>query len=885
MKKRLIFVIFFMQFIYSYGNRMLSTGLVINEIQVANLDQFLDYSYNFGPWIELYNCTEDTIDIGGAYVSDNPNNLTKFQLPADYGTIQPHGYTVIFFDHNAADGEYGSKARMQVGFDLDEDGGTIYISNQDGELIIEQTYPRAITRCSYARLSDGADDWSYTGQPTLGSSNNNSLFSSSRLEAPRVDTDSKLFTEPFHVFVNIPEGSELRYTIDGATPTIDSPTSKDGVFQVEKTTILRLRLFSEDKLPSAVVTRSYIYKDNPYYLPVLSLTTNNAHLYSDSIGVYCKGTNGIEGRNSNGPSNINMDWERTVNVEFLTSNNQMVINQEAEFCVAGGWSRHYQPSSFKLKARNIYEGIKSFDYSLFPRKPYNKNKVLLVRNGGNDNDSESHGRIKDAIISQTLLTSGIYVDCQDYQPIHVFFNGNYIGLLNLREPSNKYYGVANYGIDKDNIDAYEYSNGYYQKAGDEESFKELYRLSELSSDEDAYHSLLNILDIDEYINYMAALIYISSADWILNNNNCKGFRNRDNGKYHNVLFDVEWGFLRENSLVNIIRYGNNDFIRIFNNLLKNSDIRKKFIDTYCLMAGSVFTPERSTIIADSVSNLVAPALAFEGKSPWYSYDELLPNMADREGINKRYEELESVFGLNDGFNLKVSSNHETVQLQYNGQEIPLGNYSGRAYPPVIISSSAPYGYKFVGWRDGQGNFVSYNEQLEINSSGEDLSLVACYAKNDYSLPIVINEISASNSIYVNDYQKKSDWIELYNMSSDSLDVSEMYLSDNLNTPYKYTIESAPGVNTIIPPYGFIIIWADKMEPISELHTSFKLKNENESYLILSSKDGRRSDVLKYNKHNGDESIGRYPNGGGEVYIMTKPTINNKNFKTIYSKLL
>lgn len=51
-------------------------------------------------------------------------------------------------------------------------------------------------------------------------------------------------------------------------------------------------------------------------------------------------------------------------------------------------------------------------------------------------------------------------------------------------------GVANYGIDKDNIDAYEYSNGYYQKAGDEESFKELYRLSELSSDEDAYHSLL-----------------------------------------------------------------------------------------------------------------------------------------------------------------------------------------------------------------------------------------------------------------------------------------------------------------------------------------------------------------------------------------------------------
>ena len=126
-------------------------------------------------------------------------------------------------------------------------------------------------------------------------------------------------------------------------------TSNSGIFTVSNTTILRFMFLRHGYLPSKVVTRSYIKKDKDYYMPIISVTTAEENLYDDSIGVYVDGVNGVEGRN-HAKSNRNMDWERPVNVEILNANGDMIINQEAEFKVSGGWSRHFMPASFKIKA-------------------------------------------------------------------------------------------------------------------------------------------------------------------------------------------------------------------------------------------------------------------------------------------------------------------------------------------------------------------------------------------------------------------------------------------------------------------------------------------------------------------------------------------------------
>lgn len=103
------------------------------------------------------------------------------------------------------------------------------------------------------------------------------------------------------------------------------------------------------------------------------------------------GTNGIVGRGSKVASNLNMDWERPVNFEYITADGKMVVNQESSFEVAGGYSRHFAPASFKVQAKKLYDGNGSFDYPVFAGKPYCKYKQLLIRNGGNNNRTDGGG--------------------------------------------------------------------------------------------------------------------------------------------------------------------------------------------------------------------------------------------------------------------------------------------------------------------------------------------------------------------------------------------------------------------------------------------------------------------------------------------------------------
>ena len=149
-------------------------------------------------------------------------------------------------------------------------------------------------------------------------------------------------------------------------------------------------------------------------------------------------------------------------------------------------------------------------------------------------------------------------------------------------------------------------------------------------------------------------------------------------------------------------------------------------------------------------------------------------------------------------------------------------------------------------------------------------------------PVKINEICASNSIYINEYFEKNDWIELYNTTDEEYNVAGMYISDNLNKPLKYQIPTDGIVNTVIKPNGFIVLWADKLTPINQLHTSFKIGAEG-GEVVLTSADETWCDTLVYAAHNGDYSIGLYPDGGNNAYIMNKPTIASSNVINSYSK--
>ena len=870
-------------------------NLVINEIQVSNIDMFVDPSYNYGGYIELYNPTTSGCSLNGLYISDDPNNLKKCMLTANSGAVPAQGYGVVWFDHhNLNDG--------QPDFRLNMDGGAIYLSDRYGNLLVSQTYPAAVSRTSYARTTDGGSTWALTAYPTPGASNTGSkewvsASGYTRLPMPEVSTNSRLFTGTLSVNVTIPSGARLYYTTDGTTPTDTHGTlSSKGQFKFTKTTTLRLRLYQKGCLPSPVKTCCYLLRDRDYSLPVISVVANPNDLYSDSLGVMVTGCNGIEGGGLAYRCNWNMDWDRPVNFTYISADRKTIYSQDAILKRFGGWSRSWYPFNFKLKARKEYEGLNYIALQPFEGKPYLKQKVWQLRNGGND----LYCRIKDVAIQQIIMTSGFYLDCQDYLPVHSFINGQYQGMLNLREPSNKHFAYANYGIDTDLIDQMELGYGILVNDGTDEAFQLWRQLAANATDPDIYRQICDMVDIDEFINYMATQVFLGGDDWP--GNNCKAFKGAD-GKFHIVLFDVDQALRFDSfAFTHLTNNGACPLVEIFLHMLENDTFRRQWIDTFCIVAGSVFSPRRCAQIIDRLSDEMNPALALENLStePTASYIKAALSATRRDKMFSALAAWGPAHITTNKKSAQISTNTAGARLQINDVDVPTAQFEGALFAPVVLRATAPEGYTFNGWVNSKGKVVCRTADYDVSSLNE-VTLTATFTPlttdadliEAIAMPVKVNEVSANNDIFINEWWKKSDWIELYNNTGDDFNAAGLYISDNLTQPLKYQVTDGGGVyNTLIPAGGHLVVWADQLESVSQLHSGFKLANDSGCVVVVSSSDALVAnneayfsqhpdlsafvDGMTYVRHRGDESVGRYPDGGETFYRMARPTINQSN---------
>lgn len=692
------------------------SALRITELQTANVDMFMGPTYNYDGWVELYNPTDKTIQLRNCYLSTALAEPKQCALPWTL-RIKPHDYGIIWL------GEHEDKAVGQAQMKLDCDGGTLCLADANGVVRLTVDYPEAITRTSWARRACDSDEWGYTSTPTPGAPNDGSLFATDMLDAPRVDTDSRLYTGRLRTMVSIPSGCTLRYTTDGTTPTLSNgQTSADGIFILkDQTALYRFRLYADGKLPSPVVTRSYINTDRHYTVPVLSVVTDPRHLYDNQIGVMVRGTNGLTGRGQDSPCNWNRDWDRPVNFEYILPDGRVVENREATLIICGGWSRANTPHSFKLKANKIYYGQNTLDYAYFSAKPYLKNKTIQLRSGGNDNGC----RFMDAALQTIIQTSGLDVDGLSYQPVVHYLNGQYNGVINLREPNNKHYVYANRGWDDDELDQFEICTARYnQICGTKDALNELRELSKECADDAVYAEVCRRLDIDEFCNYLATEIYLGPTDWLNNNNNCKGYRRRiedldpnergdgSDGRFRLVQFDLDSSFgttdafnyfSQTRTLPNNVTGRNEEFdlINIFYYLCRNAQFRKRFADTFCLVAGSVFEPSRCRAIVDSLVENVSPMLALEGLSPNGSANTIRNSLnATRQSTMIGKMRSFSPLRQNEATVQKVTldANVAGARLFVNDLHVPTDRFSGMLCSPVTLSAEAPAGYHFSGWK-------------------------------------------------------------------------------------------------------------------------------------------------------------------------------------------
>ncbi len=100
---------------------------VINEFMASNGSQpplavgdILDADGDSSDWIELYNPTPEAFDLGGWYLTDDPNEPAKWQFPSPT-ILAPDGYLLVF-----ASGKDRTKGQLHTNFKLDGEGGYLW---------------------------------------------------------------------------------------------------------------------------------------------------------------------------------------------------------------------------------------------------------------------------------------------------------------------------------------------------------------------------------------------------------------------------------------------------------------------------------------------------------------------------------------------------------------------------------------------------------------------------------------------------------------------------------------------------------------------------------------------------------------------------------------
>jgi len=146
-----------------------SGALLINEILTSNDSTNADEFGEFDDWVELYNGTEEIIDVAGMYMTDDPLDPNPWLIPASVPsvtTIPPKGFLLLWCDK---DPEQGA-AHMDI--KLSASGETVILFGPDMTTIIDSVQFGAMSAgVSYGRETDGALAWTLFTTPSPGSSN------------------------------------------------------------------------------------------------------------------------------------------------------------------------------------------------------------------------------------------------------------------------------------------------------------------------------------------------------------------------------------------------------------------------------------------------------------------------------------------------------------------------------------------------------------------------------------------------------------------------------------------------------------------------------------------------------------------------------------------
>ena len=592
----------------------------------------------------------------------------------------------------------------------------------------------------------------------------------------------------------------IYFTLDGSTPDTSS-TKYEKVITLRKEDFDNLVVINSIQIknsePGEVYTQSFLLVDKEHYaLPIFSISIDEQELNDPETGIF------VEGRNYDGTIHTanyfqkGEEWRRNARLEVLSPNGQTLANRAIKLGVAGNYTTTYDIKSLKLFMETEADSSDLLFTipDLFPKNTYEypnlyKHNSLVLSHGGSDFLSRMN-IVRWGVLSEFAEFSGLG-PILDSQPVVVYLNGKYYGLMELRENVNRSYISNKYSVKAEAVEIFEKDETEVaQNAG----YYDLYQV-DLSLPENR-KNLESKIDIEAFLKYYAFEIIINNIDWLSNLNNYIVYRVNDedvDNRVKPLLHDLDVTFGMNNKEFEILDY-------IFDQHRSDSFIRKIFeteyyrnllINTIIEILNEAFSTERIDAVFDAkyiqivkdIRNLEAEShleyirfLASKWDGNFFYFkneiierrDVVLNKLNDKYNFNKAY--LLSIKGVND--NQCIRLNTSLIKQNVNA--------SYYANIPVRLQYLEGCINEFVAW-SVNGEMIDSREiwiDEKIVADNEVLN-IEVLARNNTSDEL---EITA---VYNDDF---FDWIEIRNNRDDYRIIEKLYLSDDLENLKKSAFE-------------------------------------------------------------------------------------------------
>ena len=696
---------------------------------------------------------------------------------------------------------------LHTNFKLSADGESLVLTDPQGNLADQISFPTLRSDISFGRIPDGENSWLLFSEATPGKINSTNGFNGITSEA-EISRQGGFYVSPINVGMSTGSVNDtIYYTLDGSDPNISSPKYSSPI-EINSTTILRVRAFSEGLLPSKIVTNTYLINFNTQ-LPVVSLSTNPENFFDEETGIYTMGDSAETSFPYFG-ANFWKDWERPVHVELFDINGSG-FKMDAGVQIFGGWTRGHPQKSLAIFARGKY-GYNAVNYKLFEDLPFTEYQSFVLRNSGNDWLSTM---FRDGLM--TDLLNDFDVEHQAFKPAIVFINGVYWGIQNIREKVNEHFLAQHQNVNPDIVDILELNGEVVQ--GDNEDYLSLYSFIENNNLAVAsnYEFVKSKIDINNFIKYFVSQIYFANTDWP--GGNIKYWRSDKNGKWRWILFDTDFGFglfdanaFKHNTLEFATATDGPDWPNppwstlFLRKLLENSSFRKNFINCFADFSNSIF---KATLVNEKITShkLKIESEISRHAQRWnqFDYNGWLNNIQSlRNFANQRltYMQLYFVqrFGLTGLAPINITLNDTSMgSILLNSIDIKVPTWTGSYFlgVPIECIAKPKTSYKFLRW---EGSVPSIEDTISISLLSA-LNLKAVFGiDSNFTLPkIVINEINYRSA----DSFKTQDWIELYNNSENPVDISGWIFKDS-DSAHVFTIPQG----TILDIDGYLVLCID-----------------------------------------------------------------------------